>query len=709
MLNSSRRISDITISISLIFKIVFITPGLRERENSNPQRKKMATALQSLSKLFTDRLFRIPDYQRGYAWGQKQIADFWNDLVNLEEEKKHYAGVITLEEVLPAKWKTWETDTWLIKSKGFTPYHVVDGQQRFTTSIILIQCFIESMGQVSQKLNHNTAKEIQKRYIYDSPDSQVSKTYIFGYESDNPSYEYLNQVIFKENSNPRNLDETAYTANLDFAKNFFHGKLAKLDAPTKDRLFKNLTQSIVFNTYEIESEIDVFVAFETMNNRGKPLSHLELLKNRLIYLSTRLTSYSVSEKTSLLSQINHSWRSVYHHLGRNKQKLMEDDKFLFTHSLLYFADVFVKGKKDSDTDYLRLARYARKDYQYRLIEEIFTQGNLCQKTATPDEREKLIFPVDIVAIHKYVTNLKNSVELWFDIFNPTLSAYTDDEKLWLDRLNRVNGMSVAPLVLAFFEREKSPQARVNLLKALERTLFVVSIYGFQYHYTGGDIFINLAIELVLEKTTPERVVKQVEGIIPESSYTGLGAQFKVIAKSSEGFYGWTNIRYFLYEYEQFLRTQTKTERNKISWEELIDPPIDHVTVEHIYPQKATDASWTMAFGAFTPREKKILRHSLGNLLPLSRAKNSSLQNKSFELKKAEREKFIGFHYGSLSENEVARETSWNAVTILTRGTNLLKFAQKRWNLDLGDESKIAQMLALEFVEKRVLLKTKKAA
>lgn len=42
----------------------------------------------------------------------------------------------------------------------------------------------------------------------------------------------------------------------------------------------------MFNLHEIEDDFDVFVAFETMNNRGKKLSNLELLKNRLIYLTT---------------------------------------------------------------------------------------------------------------------------------------------------------------------------------------------------------------------------------------------------------------------------------------------------------------------------------------------------------------------------------------------------------------------------------------
>lgn len=55
----------------------------------------MDNQLQSISKIFTEKLFRIPDYQRGYAWTEKQLKDFWNDIIQLEESKNHYVGVLT--------------------------------------------------------------------------------------------------------------------------------------------------------------------------------------------------------------------------------------------------------------------------------------------------------------------------------------------------------------------------------------------------------------------------------------------------------------------------------------------------------------------------------------------------------------------------------------------------------------------------------------
>ena len=90
-----------------------------------------------------------------------------------------------------------------------------------------------------------------------------------------------------------------------------------------------ITKKFLFNEYIIKYEFDVFVAFETMNNRGKKLSDLELLKNRLIYLSTLYTDDELDRagRTSLRDSINDAWKEVYRQLGHNKLKPLNDDDF----------------------------------------------------------------------------------------------------------------------------------------------------------------------------------------------------------------------------------------------------------------------------------------------------------------------------------------------------------------------------------------------
>lgn len=56
---------------------------------------------------------------------------------------------------------------------------------------------------------------------------------------------------------------------------------------------------------------------------------------------------------------------------------------------------------------------------------------------------------------------------------------------------------------------------------------------------------------------------------------------------------------------------------------------DKISVEHIYPQSGDNAYWLKRFGKYTDDSIHNITNSIGNLLPLSMAINSSFQNDSF--------------------------------------------------------------------------------
>jgi hypothetical protein len=151
------------------------------------------------------------------------------------------------------------------------------------------------------------------------------------------------------------------------------------------------------------------------------------------------------------------------------------------------------------------------------------------------------------------------------------------------------------------------------------------------------------------------------------------------AKGNAGYYGWRSIKYFLYEYETSLLISNKSGREKISWSEFSQENFetDFETIEHIYPQKARDKYWTDRFSTFTSTQKRLLRNSLGNLLPLAKPRNSSLGNKPFPDKLGDESSKVGYRYGCYSENEVALRPEWNADEILERGLRLLDFMEMR--------------------------------
>lgn len=345
-------------------------------------------------------------------------------------------------------------------------------------------------------------------------------TYKFGYEKDNPSFNYFRHKILGEQDGG-SITETFYTLNLENARHFFKDNLENYCSThgisEVEALFKKVTQNLMFNLHEIEDDFDVFVAFETMNNRGKKLSNLELLKNRLIYLTTLYEPYEITEDERIIlrEDINNAWKEVYYQLGRNKQNLLSDDDFLAAHWIMYF-----QYTRKSGSDYIKF-----------LLEEKFIPQNVFSKTEVkmdsimtiteikdqeeeeedePRENEveeKPVLKAKLAPkeISDYVKSLKSASVHWYNSFNPLNNqSLTSEEQLWLDRLNRVGIAYFRPLVVVSYLRiDISPASRVKLFKEIERFIFIafrvgraLSTYRNSQHYRrtkklrNGDISID---------------------------------------------------------------------------------------------------------------------------------------------------------------------------------------------------------------------------
>ncbi|MDR2559212.1 MAG: DUF4268 domain-containing protein [Oscillospiraceae bacterium] len=680
----------------------------------------MANELQPLSVLFQNRLFRIPDYQRGYAWKHEQLADFWEDLLNLHEERYHYTGLLSLKTVSRKDVKSWDGDEWLLDI-SYKPFHVVDGQQRLTTFSILmyeIAAFIKGLPENTEKndddilLGFESLKDLKAKYIVRKrPPQNIVTTYLFGYETDNPSANYLKYKVFDEPFGGT-VFETYYTKNLKYAKNFFTENLRALyesdGVDAIERLYRKLTQRLMFNLHEIEDDYDVFVAFETMNNRGKKLTNLELLKNRLIYLTTLFDDRQLDaeDKTQLRKNINDTWKEVYYQLGRNQNTPLSDDEFLRAHWITYFR----YSRKGGD-DYIRflLGKFSAKNVyeKHAPIQEADDEVILSDLETDEDDSDvqpetevQLVSKLAPKEISDYVNSLKLLAEYWYYSFFPYDSAFADDEKIWIDKLNRIGIGYFRPLVVAVMSTEKttSLEERVTLYKSVERFIFVnFRIGGFQSNYQSS-VYYNKSRDVL---TGSESLTAIADGLDITVSRDMDSAIRAFIARtnrrfdSGEGFYGWRDLRYFLYEYEY--EKAVKNNLQKVDWRMFTRVEKDKLTVEHILPQTPSKWYWKNTYRMFTDEETKRLSASLGNLLPLSQNINSSLQNDSFHDKKnpttAGRRGYIN---GSHSEIEVAQENDWTAQHILNRGLSLFAFMESRWNVTLTDEQK-SELLHIDFI------------
>lgn len=668
----------------------------------------MKKDLMSISQLFNESVYRIPDYQRGYAWRKEQFSDFWDDLINLQPERYHYTGMLSLKELPESIYKEWEEERWLFEAKDYSAYHVVDGQQRLTTCIILINSIINIAQKNNQEyLNEMSIKDIKRKYIVEYNKTKILKAFLFGYETDNPSFEYLRYNILDEKA-PGTIKETFYTLNLEMAKKFFDEKLEDLykgqGFDAINVLFSKLVNRFKFNIHYIDDDFDVFVAFETMNNRGKKLSNLEILKNRLIYLTTIYprSVLTADEQKKLRKNINEAWAEVYEKLGKNKYNPLNDDEYLKSHWTLMF-----KYSRNTGDDYIIdllnnvfTVRAVIDGIKNSGLEELETDEDyeVVENNLTFIDDEKLT-PKEINA---YVSSLKDMAKYWYYSYNPKdyKNVLTEDEVNWINKLNRIGINYFRTLVVASLMNENvTSEKRLELYKTIEKFIWLCfRMAKYQASYFSARIY-SCAKELLSGKISIDEVINIIKekfesniSVATNTFYNKMITEFK----DRDGFYSWNDVRYFLFEYE--LSMAEKLGIFKVeNWSYYTKNEKDKVSIEHIYPQTANRWYWRNQFRNYNEEECKRLTGSLGNLLLLSQQVNSALQNDEFEIKKnpnGRRER--GYSNGSHSEIEVSKYEDWNPNTILDRGMKLLSFMESRWNIKFEEDLKI-KILGLEFM------------
>ena len=687
-----------------------------------------------LDSLFKEKLFRIPDYQRGYAWGREQLDAFWEDLINLPDGRSHYTGVLTLKEIPSADNQQDDKEFWLVDDHSYKVYHIVDGQQRLTTFTLFLQAFIELLrslpenkGQVDDAIyltDTLSIAAVERKFLFEvKPAGEAFRTYKFGYTVDNPSDQYMRYRILGEEGGGT-VFETFYTLNLSNGKRYFKERLRvwheEEGISGLKGMYRTLTKRFLFNEYIIKDEFDVFVAFETMNNRGKTLSDLELLKNRLIYLTTLYpdAELDLAERRDLRNLINDAWKEVYFQLGRNKSKPLNDDDFLRAHWMMYF----------------KYSRQTGRDYIKFLLEEQFTPQRVHRKIVQPvelEEAEEQTSDADLEAddenglaevdasepmmvaelrpneIRDYVKNLKTSSVHWFHTFYPeTSDDLTRKDKEWIQRLNWLGMAYFRPLLMAILKTCDDPSQRVSIFKEIERFVFVVFRLTQARSNYGSSEFSNAVRAINRGDMDLADLKKRLRNWMSftfayedeHEDYFGIDDFHLLLQKKFEngqGYYGWSGLRYFLYEYEFGLLSRSR--HKKVDWADLLKSPKDKISIEHIFPQSET-AAWKPAFKGIRERKREAYRNSLGNLLLLSSAINSSLQNDAFAEKKKPKynrdgsKLRNGYADGSHSEIEVSHYEDWGPDEIRKRGIRLLKFMEKRWNIRFADDKAREKLL-----------------
>ncbi len=557
----------------------------------------------------------------------KALKDFWNDLEHVSKlgNQFHYMHSLTLREL--------ENE---LESSAF---EIIDGQQRLATSLILLGLL---------------AKTTQNK---DPKYSLINLEPILSYKYYGLSEAF--RAITEEEKDLEAFKTSFYAKNLIEAYAFFKEKISDTPIETLEKMFDALIKKMLFSVVGLnDNRIDPFSSFETINNRGKDLSTLELLKNRLHFVAHKICDEGDLE--NLQNEINDTYTRIYHDL-----RSFEDDHL--ESFLKHFVAYYYGEKSKFKERLLNTAFDAHKKY-----DDLY------------DEYEK---------INDLLLHLSYSSKVWY--FLHTL----DDEELrieitpkmrdLLDKMQRLNALSenaFLPLLLSLLtiqlavrsggERHYTTKELEDLLEYLERFGFL--IYGVAGKNTPKNEWIELAFEAIQacrfwrDKITIENLPTLEKNFFNRQGNSGLELLEESIhsLRNTEKWHKWGKaLNYLLYEYE--LHHNPETTLN-------FDSSIE--SIEHILPQNPDQG--------YSAKEKNWAKnpnivHALGNLLLIPKNANSSLSNKPFDEKRKE------YLKGSYSEKEVAKNASFGVEQIKERSEKLLDFLIAHYRIaELVGESAI---------------------
>ena len=604
--------------------------------------------LYTIGKLFSDRMFRVPDYQRGYAWEKQQCQDFIEDLELVGKSQEHFFGLL----ILQARSRGSEP---VVDHKGhaYRVYDVIDGQQRLTTVVLLLDAIRREMEQFEEL--QTLASGLQETFIV-TPDlhgfarpkltlnrdtHQFFYGTVLGQEDDIVGATIRSHELLRQAS-------AHFDAYLDERRRKPEEGYADW---LRDQYLK-ITQRLTVVVYTVESESDAGVVFETMNNRGKDLTELEKVKNYLLYLAGKL---NLPAGHGLQDRINDTWTHIFESLmAADLGDVRNEDRLLRAHWLMAYDH----DARNWDGSRSIKDRFNLRDYQGR-------------------HRDLL---EDLTA---YLTSLRNATVAYCDVYNPThpaaFKAFDCDGRSrsrivkTAERFARLGTVAnFLPFLLAArLEASTDGHLYQQAIDLCERFVFRVYRWMGYRSNTGRSRVLRIAHRFYSGQNAQKALDDLRRAILRYCPNQRFAARFE---QEDVDWFHWWGLKYFLYDYEQHLADQAGQDVH-MPWE-LLTRKKD--TVEHILPQTMEPGGYWAE--RFTPEMHDRYVHDIGNLTLTY--DNPTLSNKSFPRKRGKAGQPATYAASKLFiEHALARHDDWTPTQIQKRRERIKEWAVERWRVE----------------------------
>lgn len=591
--------------------------------------------------------YHVPKYQREYTWGKNEWEQLLNDID--ENEAGYFMGSIICID-----------DNHELGPGESRIYELVDGQQRLTTlSIFLMSIyrkFLELEETVKAKDDEEeledyrlTLSNIRKQLVFKK--SEINKTES-GYFKEKDKFCFLRVQPSTQMENYK--DYLQILAELKLIKGDFNSKFCGLRRIYKayTYFFEHLPEtlaelnrllhkinSLKFIHIAVSSSSDAFTLFESLNNRGVPLSVMDIIKNKM------LASLEKQHKINIDDAYD-EWQKLLGFLP----EYQEQERFLrhYYNTFKVFPDKKIeKFTRATKSNLIKIYEQFIKRDAKGLFDDLLEKAKVYNYFIQPenyDDNAQTRFLIDLKRIGAASSQLL------------LLYLYSIDEKSFSDRENDLD--EILEFLVKYYVRRNItdfPNTRdldaINI-EVIENCQKLID----ENKKLNSQIIIDF---LINGKGKPSAINSLKEGLEDNLFYYNSGMARYVLAKLDEV----THSR----EYKPNL--WARNEKGLLVW-----------TVEHIFPQGINiPKTWIeMVADGDRIKAQEIQEnwvHCLGNLT-LS-GYNSQLSNTSFEMKQnlQENKKFLGYKINIGYKNGL----SLNNFDFEYQGktTNLAKI--KEWN------------------------------
>lgn len=565
--------------------------------------------------------FVIPKYQREYTWGRGHWENLFDDV--WDNFAGHFLGSIICINRSEDALRTQALE-------------LVDGQQRLMTLSLLYAAIykrITDHGNLDEDTTHELYNLKHRLILKSGPKGLRVEP---SYQNRNfQDYEFTMETagILKNVEKPPNLGNR----RVHQAYRYFEERLE--DLRTKDnllRLIKKVNSASVVKI-EVASHSDAFTLFESLNNRGMPLSALDLIKNKLLAVLERQQPNSIDDNFK-------QWTRLLENLT-DEYSVQERYLRQYYNAFKYKQEVGVpRISLATRSNIINVYEHLIDKDAKAIFADLYEKARLYNRIIAPNDDS---IPKELADQFKELERIGGAPAY-------TLLLYLLAERPTADL------PGISEFLVKFFVRRNltdQPPTRdlarnfITVIDALRRNdgRDPLSVIHQEFQNQGW--------------IAPDEIFRsKLEGSIYEEN---VDATRFVLCKIEESH----QTR------ETFTDLWKRNSRGDYIW-----------TVEHIFPQGANiPESWVKMIAGGDEAKAKDIReqyvHKLGNLTITGY--NSKLGNKSFAEKRDRTDNngmHVGYKNGLYLNNELRSKDSWNIEDIRRRTELLVDEALKLFSI-----------------------------